>query len=303
MGKTYEHLLSPIKVGNMVLVRPSPKLPDWSGMIDTPWSATSPIQISLYNAEYLLSIRCGDEKYLPLTGDPSEIISQLIDLANRREQMYITAGERDTLGLNINYTVDTRTYLEQILALAKKYGLELSTRYGFDTSRRLMIYIDIKRRIGDTYDYIFHDGASANVELRSAKVSGTILNCVTAKNNASTGQTVLYSNAQQNSTSISTYRLRSGIISVQNVNDINNLDTAAKNYLNLNYAPKLSLTVSAIDVGDTFNYLRLGNTIAMRLSTVHLPGGARGWRGTARIKAMSYDESTNRVDLNLEANL
>ena len=42
-----------MQFGNMVLVQDD-ELPAWVGMIDTPWTATLPAQVTLYNIEYLL---------------------------------------------------------------------------------------------------------------------------------------------------------------------------------------------------------------------------------------------------------
>lgn len=289
-----------IQIGRMVLVSRQ-NLPLWAGVIDTPWKATSPIQVTLYNAEYLMSLRRGDSAIAKITSEPCEVIAKLIEYANQREPMYVTAGAKTNIGSTISYTPDTRTYLEQVTSLASKYGLEISIRASYDSNRRLYIYVDTYKSTGITTNVLLHDGADGNVELKDAKVTGTITNYVVGKNNASTN--ALYSSGEINSASITTYRLRSYVVTVQNTNVLTQLTAAAKSYLALNSLPKLSLTLSVIDQPGVFASLRVGNTVPLRLSLVHLPGGVRGWKGTGRIKAMSYDETTNQVDVNLEATL
>ena len=79
------------------------------------------------------------------------------------------------------------------------------------------------------------------------------------------------------------------------------LDQYTAVYLTANARPFLDLTVDAYE--STFPYLRVGNTVSAHVADVYLPGGLRGWYGSARILAMAYDEDANTVKMTLRGTL
>lgn len=289
-----------IQFGRLVTIEHE-KLPMWAGVIDTPWNAISPVQITMYNIEYLLNIRVFDTKPITLKSEePSAAIEELINHASDRGLLFMQMGNKYNLGSAIRLLVDSRTYLEQIKQVADNYGLELTIRASQDSYRRLWVYLDTYKVTGVDSGIWLHDGQGANVELKDAKVDGEIINCVTCKSDSSTAQTVIYSDVKQDAESINIYRLRNELITNSSTSKTT-LNAVAQSYLDKNSKPKLVLTLSAMDVGDTFNHLRLGNTLNIHLANVRFPGGERGWKGTGRIKAMAYNEAVNQVDMTMEA--
>jgi hypothetical protein len=291
-----------IQFGRIVTIE-TPNLPAWAGVLDTPWVATSPVQLTMYNIEYLLNTRVFDEKpYTLKAEEPAEAISELITLANKRGNLYVKIGDKSILGKKIAWALDARTYLDQIKQISTNAGMELLVRTEKDVNNQLWVYVDAVKSTGETSNLFLHDGLNANIELKDAKVDGEIFNYIVCRNDSSTTQAVILSDPAQDAASIDMYGLRNAIIT-SNTSIKTALNAAAIVYLSNNKNPKLILTVSVMNIGDAFNYLRLGNTFDIHLANVRLPGAVNGWHGTGRIKAMEYNESSNQVDLSIEAQL
>jgi hypothetical protein len=79
------------------------------------------------------------------------------------------------------------------------------------------------------------------------------------------------------------------------------LRNAVRRQLEQTAGPWLTLVVDVMDVGNAFAYCRLGNAVWLQASELRLPGGRRGWRGTARILVMAYNEGQRTVTLSLKA--
>lgn len=283
--------------GRMVSVEHA-KLAPWAGVIDTPWQATLPAQMTVYNAGYLLHLRAPAASQT-ISGTTAGIVSKLIEQANQAEDLRLRVGEMDFDDSSRAEKFDRRDYWTLILELVIKAGYELQMRPGRDGLNRLVVYVDVQRRVGADTGYLLHDGEAANIEVSDAQVDGELWNCVTG---IGSQQIPMVGNTQRDEKSIAAYRLRSETKQWQGAD----AKTVLNSYALVEIAraqPKLTLKVNGLDVGDTFKQLRLGNTFIVHASQIYLPGGVKGWRGSARITAMAYNEATNKVGLNLEAYL
>lgn len=291
-----------LDIGRMLLIE-HPKLPPWAGMVDTPWNALIPSQATVYNSEYLLSIR-SLEIVTRLTGTAGRIVAKLIDLANRQEDLLIRPGNVDYYNdIERNEIFDQRPVWELIVALVKKAGMEIMLRPDRDANNRLVIYYDIQQQLGVDTGIELHDGAHANITITSVSVDGVIVNRVTGISDQGTATSRLQTDPQSDTTSIAAYRLRSQVVQYSGVTQMSTLIRNTRNYLTANKDPKVYLTVEVLDKGDVFYHLRLGNTLLLHAANILLPGGRRGWRGSVRITAMAYDESKNTVTMALEGSL
>ena len=291
-----------LQFGIMALVQPA-KLRPWAGVLDTPWVASSPVAMTLYNVEYLASLRVPIAPGV-LTGTVFDISGQLIAMANAQEEMYLrlglTAGDASTRSL----VMDQTPIWAQLTKFCAAAGLEVVTRPAIE-GNRLIIYVDILARVGVDTNFLAHEGqgnAVANMKVLKATVDGQIVNSLQGIGSQSTQGSRLATSFLQASDSIAKYRLRSAVQQI-NVPDQATLDASTPVYLSWASTPKLKLQVAIIDVGDAFLAADLGNTAIFHAANVQLPGGKRGWKGMARILAMVYKESNRTVEMTVEAAL
>jgi hypothetical protein len=283
-----------LEFGRMALVE-HPKLPAWAGMIDTPWAATLPAKMTLYNAAYLLHIRSLEEpkKY---EGSTAEICFSMAWKAAYHEGLGIQSGDSD-VNASQKVQMACSPIWDQMVDLVNKAGMEMRLRPGRDADNKLAIWLDVKKKLGRNTRFLLHDGANHNLEITSAVLDKEIWNRVVGI--SSKGGTTLYSPAQVDEESKKRYRLRTQVVQFQNMADVGQVTKNAAIYLANNAYPKLILTVNILDVGNTFNNLDLGNQYVVQASKLWLPGGVQGWRGPARMNAMAYDEENNKVTATL----
>lgn len=290
-----------LEFGRTVLIEHD-RLPNWAGVIDTPWTAKPPITMTMYSAEYLLSLRTLDYG-VQFQGQPAFIASKLLELANAQEDMHLVLGEMENAVQRIEVFAQ-RPIWEQLITVVKNAAMEMQVRSEKDSQKRLNLYLDIKNRLGVDTGFALHDGAGGNMEITDAKVDGQIWNRIIGLASKSTNKSRLLTEFPfRDEASIQRYRLRSIAVQSPDVESITQLNENTKNSLNASKDPSFTLTVNALDVGDTFNYLRLGNGVNIHAANVWLPGGIHGWRGVMRIKAMAYDESANKVAMTLVGEL
>lgn len=289
-----------LQLGRILLVE-HPKLPPWAGMIDTPWKATSPVQITAYNAEYLLSLRTPDNPFT-LGGSVFDIAAQLLNLANGQEEMYVRMGETRGNGGSRLENISQRPIWAQLNDILTRAGVEMVTRPD-GNGDRLYIYLDFAPTVGQDTGFLLHDGQGANMQINEARVDGVIVNRLIGIGAQSTASSQKITPAFVDIESRNTYRLRSQVVQYASAIDDATLQNNALADLAYRKRPRLLLRVSVLDVEDTFSNLRPGNTMLLHAANLSLPGGVKGFRGNARILAMDYNEEGNSVSMNLEAAL
>lgn len=295
-----------LNFGRMILVShgDNNKLPSWAGMLDTPWKALLPAQVTAYNAEYLLSQRCPDQPFF-LQAPLAAIAAEMINQANAQEEMYIRLGDTGGLDPTIRQeTFDQRNFWEQLKALLLRAGAEMTVRPQREPSdgNRLYIYLDVKQRAGVDTGFLLHDGDNANIKVTAASVDGQIWNRVTGISGEST-QASRQQTTPQISTDSQIYRTRSIVQQFRSVRENSTLLANAQTFLDQNKFPKLKLSIQVLDVGDAIPACAPGNQVLVHASKLWLPGGRQGWRGTMRLISMNYIESSNTLTADLEGTL
>lgn len=287
--------------GRLVLVEDS-RLEPWVGMVDMPIGLIAPAQVTLYNVEYLLSLRAPDNTD-KLTGDIAKIVKGMIDLANQQEEMYLRIGEEGGGSTYREEQLDQRTFWEQINAAVIRADAELVFRAerNRDDGNRLYVYVDILDRAGKETDFLLHDGEDGNVSVLSATMDRAIWNRVTGINGASAASERLVTAAKIDSDSVNVFRLRSKVEQFRSTKLQSTLDQQTKTFLTENSMPVIKFNVLIKDNGDTFKNIQRGNGVILHSSRVNLPDGRRGWRGTARVMSYAYNEKQNSIGATLEA--
>lgn len=291
-----------LQLGRLVLVQ-SPPLPPWAGVIDTPWKVNLPVALTLYNAEYLFSLRTPDvaARY---TGSVSKIVDRILQIMSDQENLYLSLGVNSDDRSYREETLDQRAVWDQLRAMLERTGHEMILRPERDADNRLHLYADVGVGLGQNTGFLLDDGGPGkNMTVIDAYVNGKIINRVMGVSGQSTAEEQLKSDVFEDQDSQNLYRTRSEVVQFRDVTQISTLNNYTKMYLAAYKGPYLDLTVDVKNVGETFNNLRPGNQLIAHTSKVYLPGGVHGWRGTVRALVMVYDEAQDTVRMKLRGRL
>lgn len=294
-----------MNLGNMVLIE-HPTLPAWAGMIDLPWTARPPAKVTVYNAEYLLTLRYPDAP-TALTGSVSSIAQELISQANAQEDLYLRPGDMTQAeGKLLSFAVDQRNMWDNLNNLVSSTGMEMIFRsYRNPDDRKLYIYVDIGTQLGYYTDALLHDGDGGNMIVQNAEINGQIINRVVGTGSQSGTSNRLYTMPFSDAISANKYRTRGQVIQFRDVIEQSILDDQTKIYLEAMKRPiiKLNILIFDRDNGRTFSLLRLGNSYIVHASKLLLPSGKKAWRNIGRTLAMAYNENDNTVGMTVEGYL
>lgn len=298
-----------IQLGRMVYVDGgkyddgTKKLPNWAGMIDTPWTAIPPISMTVYDMPYLMKIRQPwgiDEQ----SGDSGTVAKRFLELTNQLGDLYLRPGNIDLDGITRKVPVSNlKPNWDQLVQVASDYGMEIQMRPELDGENRLIIYADFLKSVGEAVQLVLQDGESANMKIEEATLDGMIYNAVKGYNQSSTEAGRLYTHIETDQASIDVYGQRNTLQQFKATTQTD-LEDGARNYLEANAKPILKLNILVNDdAKKSFSLMRLGNSVTIRATGLILPGGVTGWSGSARIKAMTYNESSNQIAMSVEGEL
>lgn len=287
-----------LNFGRAVVIQPE-DLPPYFGIIDTPWNAIKPVTMTIYDVEYLMSLR-SPEAPIKLTGSVDRIMSQMIALLNYQEDLNIRMGNVGEVDkTSREETLDGRTYWEQFQALALRSGTEFVFRPERGADKRWYLYLDLAKSAGVDTDFLLSDGDRGNMKVTAATVKGEIVNRVIGISSQSTQQSRLMTAPLVNEESIRQHRMRNKTVQFRDVTDIKTLTRNTQNSLDASSFGYLEMAVQVQNIDHAFLHLRQGNRAMVHASTIVLPGGIQGWRGKAKMTKLVFLEATKSVAMNI----
>lgn len=289
-----------LQIGCLLYVE-HPNLPAWAGVVDTPWKATMPVQLTAYDISYLMHLR-SSESPLTIRGTTGIIAAKLIELTNYLGDMRIRAGRIDAEDFSRDEKFEVKTYWEMLLDLVKRNQYEMVARSEIDADRKLTAYLDINPVAGEDVPLVLADGQGGNMQITAANVDGEIWNRVQAMTDESTF-TSRSKSLVEDADSISDYGLRNTTKTFAGIHSQTALDEAAKNSMGDLKTPNISITANILDINAAFKWIRPGNRVHVRATRLVLPGGRQGWTGIMRINSMSFDEAKHQVGVGMTGEL
>lgn len=292
-----------LQFGNWILIENS-VLPSWVGVIDTPrgWGSRE-VEVSAYGPEHVFGQRYGplEEK---INGSAGSIFFRLLAMVNRPEATVIRPGDIWKNKHPMEVTVNPNPLLETLNDITERSGQEYAWRPIVSDKGRLVIFADWYHKQGLVTSAILQEGyGGGNIEAVGNVMAedGEIINDVLAYGDGM-AWTSKPSEIVRDRGSIGKYGLRQKSVSYTGVIDSATLKQNGSEYLRQNVEPARTFHLNALNVGDTFKYLGLGNVLSLQFQNVGFFGGSLGFQTQVRIVGMSYDptEKKNMLELVVE---
>lgn len=279
-----------IQFGNYITIEHD-KLDTWVGVIQTPrtWSSNV-ITVNAKSAMWLFSQRVGSYEQ-SVIGSWGDVFSQMIGIVNAAESTLLRIGTYDD-GISYESVVDMSnlyTYLQRALAQAQ-------TRLDFRpvvTGGQLVVYIDMQPTLYTPSNLRLEEGLNIKDNTSILIEQGEIYNDITILG-VGLDQTKFTANAVDQ-VSVDRYGRRQRLFSEgQSQNDVSRLATVRL----AQYAyPRNTLALTTMDKGDTLLYTRVGNSGPVELKSVGYLSGALGFRGTASVRVLQFDDKNQEAVL------
>lgn len=285
--------------GNWILAQNS-VLPPWIGVLDTPrnWSSRN-VTVSAYTPERVFKWRIGPLEEV-LTGSSGTIFEKLIQKVNIAEQTIIRAGSIWRGGTQRQMTVNPSPLSEYLQEIWERSGEDYTWGASITTDGKLLVYGHWFQFLGTDTGVLLHEGVGGgNIEATGTVLveDGPIVNSVFAYGDGETWQSKPNITVSQ-APSVGKYGLRQEGVEYTGVTDVTALKVNGAQYVLEFRRPARSFSVTAINVGDTFKHIKLGNIFTLQLQSVGFTNGHTGYTSRVRVVGMSYDpDKPNKVQL------
>lgn len=283
-----------LNFGNLVYIRHD-TLPDWVGVMDTPmaWDAHQ-VKVKAYSAEIML-----DWRYTPIVhveiSPAAEFFKQALEVTNS----YFVDG----IALNVGEVVSRASVLYIPGVRWSTMMEKLTNKHGFEwyisgqvESGKLRLFLNVYDYMGMTTFQVL-DNSNTELDTPIITEDGPIYNHVTVYSQAASGGARTFATSIDYE-SIAQYGLRATAEEQKGAGtDEAGLQIAA-DYILYNYKqPRSKVSPTVLNVGDAFQFLRLGNVLQWRTATATFTGQNIGKQAGARVLGMEFDELADKVTL------
>lgn len=289
-----------LQFGNYLLVENS-KLPAWVGVIDTPrsWDSKS-VTISAYTPERLFQYRRGSQSDEVISGSAGTIFLEMLRRINSKEKTILESGVIFTGGSRREETLNPNTMDINLRQLQERSLEEYSFR-PIVKKNKLAIMCDWSKQLGiQTPLTLAQAKNGGNLGESTMREDEDIYNDIFGYGEGLTWDTKP-KYTTRNADSVSKYGLREkgeGWRGVVNISTIiqNNTDMILETK-----QPKKIFQLVALNIGDTFKYLDMGNRIKILLEGIGFSQYGNNTLADTRILGMSYSPRQNKNSIRIVA--
>ncbi len=297
-GKAQESLL---RYGNFVTIE-HPKLPMWAGVLDTDriWGM-SQLVLNVWSAERLLKYRVSKPLNVTLTGNHAGLLyKKLIDICNTPEDLRVRYGQIFTGGTPRDEKLDGKAIYDHVRAISARTGFDWGLEGAFNPARRLYFTANLYERRGREVNLALREGANMVLGENAMVEQGRIVNELTGVGEGSTDETrITYTEIE--TTSRGLYGLRQDTQDFSGNREMSTLVDNVKSTLSEDAYPLKTVSATALDVGTTFNMLRLGNIFPFHATSIGFLADRRiGMNTKMRVIGMKYSDELNQTQLVLQ---
>lgn len=290
---------SVLQFGNWLVVDNS-ALPSWFGVIDVPrqWS-TREVVVHAYTPERVFGWRIGPPEEV-INANAGTIFEQLISRINAAEQTIMRVGNIWKGGTQLQVTLNPNTLNEYLRGIYEQSGQEYGFARHISADGKLVVYGNWLPLIGSETGALLHEGkGGGNVEAAGQILveDGPIINSAFAYGDGETWQSKPSVTLTKPS-SIGTFGLRQAGVNYSGVTSATVLAENANEYLRQFSVSARTFSLNALNVGDTFKYIRLGNIFNVQLQNAGFLGRYVGFMSRVRVIGMGYNPTAkNKVQL------
>lgn len=291
-----------LRFGNWILIENDTLMP-WVGVIDIPrkWSSRAAV-VHCYSPEHVFGWRRGPFEQT-LTGSAGTIFSKLLKMVNTAQATPIVEGGIWRGGTQREETINPTPLNEDLLRLYERSLEEYQWRPVVTDSGRLLVYADWVERLGADTPALLHEGkGGGNLEASSNILveDGPIINDILAYGEGETWLSKPNVPVTDNS-SVARYGLRQSAKEYQGVTSAATLKVHAEKELAKFAEPPKTFALTALNVGDTFKYIRMGNRLNLQFQNIGFYSGGPGLEVKVRIIGAHYDPAMkNKIKLVVE---
>jgi len=177
-----------------------------------------------------------------------------------------------------------------IKELAKRAGAEFSFS-PVAAGGRLTIYANWSARIGQATNFSLEESYNLMDDNYTLRVQGRVQNELWGYGNGG-GQADRPLAVFRDDASIGTYGLRQGTRSYSELNDAGSVLNHIRSEINKTKDPKNTFKIAALDVGATYDNIRVGNSYPLRLWSIGF-----GIKANVRAVGIHIDPFRGRVEL------
>jgi len=285
-----------IEFGRLVVVEHD-RLPAWVGVIDVPrdWSRMKVIVKSL-SAEQIFHYRV-PPAVKTLTGTAGALFAEMLAIANLQGDTLMRPGEIYLGGQTRQETINLTRLLAEIKRVSNRSGHEWGVTPEIGTDGRLTLRAHWwERRGGMVDDLALEEGWNIEATDDVLSEQGEIVNWLMGYGDGATwaSRPIVI---RQDDDSIARYGLHQDARAYDGVTSPATLEASVLADLARLKQPRRTFGLTALDVGNTFTRVGLGNILRLRLISTGFTGDASGLEATVRVRAMEYKEAENKLDL------
>jgi len=285
--------------GKYLLVREA-NLPDWIGVIYTDQSwRHGDMTVKAWQAEKILKWRPTPADEL-IAGEAGELFREILTITNENpyNEKRIIPNEIFDGGTIREETLGDDA-LSHIQSIAERSGNDFNVVHAFDVNGRLYLKGNWYERLGADLDDWLREGHNIEYVDDILNIKGDLYNEVTGYMDASTkgtrGRFTMRDDAAIARWGYyGTSKVFSGV-SQQTTLEENTLDELLKTVQG-----QSSLKLNALNVGDNYMSLRIGNSRPLDLNGAGFEGDGFGYSSRVRILGMTRDDLVDRVELAVE---
>lgn len=287
-----------LQFGNWLLVENS-VLPSWVGVLDTPreWG-TREVTVRAYTPERVFSWRRGplEEK---LTGSAGTIFEKILQYVNAAEQTILQPGDIWRGGAQREETINPTLLHEDLKRLQERSQEEYQWRPAVFNGQ-LAVYADWLDLLGFDTGALLHEGregGNIKTERRVMIEDGPIANDLLAYGDGETWQSKPAVSVVDNE-SIGLYGRRQESKYYSGVTNTQTLTENGSEYVSQSKQASRTFRITALNVGDTFRFIGLGNRLTLTFQNIGFSQGTLGFSTLVRILGMAYDpDERNQISL------
>jgi hypothetical protein len=290
-----------LNTGNLILITQD-RLPDWGGVIDgdQDWEEDGTLSLTAWSGAHLLYFRRSPTNQVWTAGSAGALLWKLMTHANSAEDLLIRRGSIWEGGGPRQDTMDGKNLYTHAVSIAQNAKVDWSLDPALDANGHIYFALNVWPQQGVVSNLVLKEGHNLEKRGKPLKVRyGNVVNDLLGLGDASTDDRPEYA-APIDEVSRGQIGLRQGTEDFEGNSDPGTLKANTEASLKVRAQPERIIQATALDVGNTFAELGVGNIHPYVAQTHGFKNdGQIGMDTWARVIGMRPSDKTREVELTL----